>query len=145
MADGLFPSFQPGPRLVDGSEVRKLANRTTIGRFGVAGGTDEVTATPLNAHLNEVTSGSTVSLPAAIPGTVLMIASEPVLTVYASRFNQSTGLPDAIVGAVGSTASLPSAAQGGGSLMSYICYRAGLWLQTAPGGGGGMGPPGPQG
>jgi hypothetical protein len=125
----LLPSLQePGKRLVDAGELFQAFSFLFSTHSGIVGGA----AAPgpmMNAAINEVVSGTDVSLPPAIAGRQITILNSGTgtLTVNAAAFNPATGDHDHI-----GTGGAMSATQPTGTSAVYICYALGLWTQVAP-------------
>src|ERR1700722_17848521 len=78
----LFPSFIPGKRLIDGSDLLTLVKMDFSAKSGLvalAGG-GQAGATVLSAYINEVgtvaTTNDSVGLPLAIPGTSVIVIND---------------------------------------------------------------------
>lgn len=137
---GLFPSFIPGSRLVDGGELLALANELFGAATGItayAGG-GQANATNLTKKYNEVTvcatNSDSVKLPLAIPGREIVIYNQSAntLAVFGKATNPNTGVGDTIAAA----ASTAQAATGTGVTQAtaiiarYSCIVAGKWKQS---------------
>ncbi len=135
----LFTSFQPGPRLIDGSDLQTQANllfsaQTNITAFAGGGQTN---ATPLQAALNRVdtvaTASDSVQLPQAIPGLRVTVKNNTatLLAIFGIPNNPVTGVGDTIASsqsntqqptATGITLATALTAQ-------FVCFQAGQWQE----------------
>lgn len=133
----LFPSFQPGSRLIDGGDLSALANQlfsTKTGITALAGG-GQTGATPLPAALNRidtVASGNdSVMLPQAIPGTFVFVKNNTATSaqVFGIPNNPVTGVGDTIATNSSNTqvATGTGVALAGTKLAIYVCFEAGKW------------------
>lgn len=138
----LFPSFQPGARLVDGGELQLLANQlfsSTTGIIAKSGGGQSL-ATPLTAMWNRVdTAGASdsVMLPQAIPGSEVVVYNNTAntLAVFGQPTNPVTGVGDTIAAAANNTqqATATGVTQATAKVAKYECYQAGQWKQMLSG------------
>lgn len=144
---GLFQSFIPGLRLVDGGEIAQLVNILTGSQSGVkatVGGTN-LTSTPLLAAFVEIdTSTNTntdgVVLPNAIPGSEVIVfnASGNTVKVFASAANPNnpsvTGASQADQLIDNASTALVLGATGvlvtSGVLTVFACFKAGIWKKA---------------
>lgn len=136
---GLFPSFTPGARLVDGGELQQMANElfsTETGIVAGAGGTQAL-ARPLIAAYNRVdtvaSASDSVKLPQAIPGRRITITNNTatLLAIFGIPNNPVTGAGDTIA-ASNSNTYQPTAT--GITLATtltadFICFTAGQWKE----------------
>lgn len=133
----LFPSFQPGSRLVDGGDCLALVGLTASGKTGLtahAGG-GSVGVPQLAERVNEITVCATaddsVQLPFALPGTIVTLINHGAqnLRVYAQTVNPGNlNAADTIV----PLASLPAAAVAFETIASagidtLVCAKLGQW------------------
>lgn len=139
----IFTSFVPGYRLVDGEDLQTMSDLLFSTKQGVAGGTNQMNAVPLEAYMSQVTSGGTVVLPPGLPGRNLIVMNDTAsaIQVYPSPHNPLTGAPDTVAASGGSTQT-GVASQAAGVAAEYYCFAPGLWKQVVGGtstGGGGAG------
>lgn len=133
-------SFIPGFRLIDGGDLKSLANSlfsTQTGIVALAGG-GQIGATPLLGALNEVdtvvTNNDSVQLPIALPGQQIFInnATAQILSVYGIPSNPSNGgAGDTIASASSSVqqATGTGVTQAANTLAFYMCTTLGQWKQ----------------
>lgn len=122
-----LPGFQPGPRLIDGSDAQGLADLLGSAASGItayAGG-GQANATQLNAAINEVvTVGSaadSVKLPPSFAGARVI-----VINAHASNAIQVFGYNTATINGVASGTGVSQAA---GKTAAYYCPVAGKWYR----------------
>lgn len=136
----LFPSFIPGPRLIDGGELAELVNQlfsTKIGLTALAGG-GQAGATLLPAAYNSVdtvaTSSDSVMLPLALPGSAIAVYnnSTTTLAVFGQANNPNTGVGDTIAAHNSQTqqATAVGVTQATTLVAIYQCYKSGQWKQV---------------
>lgn len=132
----LFPSFVPGPRLIDGGELQTLAQLLFGSKNGVvalAGG-GATGAPQINATFTQVATvasdNDSVVAPQALPGTTFYIdnAGGHTLAVFGLPTNPATGVADTI-SARGGVTFAASVTQATGVPAQYICTVAGQWKQ----------------
>lgn len=136
---GLFPSFQPGLRLVDGGELQTLTNLLFSTKTGVSAlvGGGQAGATQLLAAFNRVdtvaSDSDSVMLPQAIPGSEVVIYnnSTHTLAVYGQANNPVTGVGDTIAAHNSNTqqATATGVTQATTLVAAYQCFQAGQWKQ----------------
>lgn len=130
MSAAVFPQpFQPGPRLIDGSDLnRVIAADIVSSQDGItahAGG-GQANAFQLVAVVNRVTTvatdGDSVKLPPAIAGSSVVVDNDGAnsLAVWPSGTDQLEDVTTAVV-------------QYSGSQFTYICTAAGKWYQGGSG------------
>lgn len=131
----IFTSFIPGFRLVDGGDLKDLAELLLSARDNIYGGTGQDDAYPLQTYISQVVSGDSVVLPPALPGRYMWVFNDTAadLQVYAASPNPLTGIVDEIDGQI-------MYAQTAGSALEYVCYAPGLWKVFGGDGDGGSGP-----
>lgn len=135
----LFPSFQPGERLVNGGELQQQANLLFSAKTGItalAGG-GQAGATVLGARFNRVdtcvTNSDSVMLPQAVPGRKCYVYNNTgqTLAVFGQAQNPNTGVGDTVA-AFNSNTQQPTATgvtQATTIERPYTCYVAGQWKQ----------------
>lgn len=134
---GLFPSFIPGERLVDGGELQQLASLVFSSQTGItaAAGGGQTNATPVSAAFNRVdtvaSANDSIRLPQAIPGLSLKVKNNTATTlaVFGIPNNPVTGAGDTIA-ASGSNTQQPTATGttiATGVTAEIDCYVAGQW------------------
>lgn len=138
---GLFTSFVPGNRLIDGGDLLNLVNldfSVKTGIVALAGG-GQTGATPLAAALNRVdTAGAggtdSVMLPQAIPGQQVSIYNNTsnTIQVFGIPNNPVTGVGDTIAPPTTNTqaATASGQSQATATVILYQCYVAGQWKQA---------------
>lgn len=136
-----FPSFIPGKRLIDGSDLLTLVNlemKPVKGLTALAGG-GQTGATLLTGAINEVATvasgNDSVMLPLAIPGVTVWVindSSANSMQVFGQPSNPANGgAGDTIAPAN----SVTQAATGTGvghaatNLGVYVCFALGKWKQ----------------
>src|SRR5262245_39916629 len=126
----IFTSFVPGYRLVDGEDLATMSDLLFSARQGMAGGTTQANAVPLETYISQVTSGGTVVLPPGLPGRYVMVMNDTAgaIQIYGSPYNPLTGTPDTVAGSGGSTQG-PVTSQAAGPAAEYFCFAAGQWKQ----------------
>lgn len=136
----LFPSFFPGSRLIDGGELKQLAQlefSASSGLVALANG-GQTGATLLKSAVNEVgtvaNANDSVMLPLAVPGTQVVAnnAGTNSMQVYGQASNPNNGNAGDTIMAHGS--STPAAtgtgvAQAANAVATYICFKTGVWKQ----------------
>lgn len=133
----ILNSFEPGFRLVDGGDLKTMAELLLSARDNIEGGDAEADATPLTTFISQVVDGATVVLPPALPGRYMWVYNDGAnpLQVYAASPNPLIGYADEIDGEIMFT-------QSPGGVVEYVCYAEGLWKAFVSEGGEGPGPGG---
>lgn len=136
---GLFPSFQPGFRVVDGSDLLALTQQLFSSATGItaAVGGGQTAATILTSIINEVTVNATaansVMLPAAMVGAQVFIVNSTTLAiqVFGQPTNPYTGVGDTIILHSGTApvATGTGVSQATALVGMYTCLRPGVWKQ----------------
>ena len=142
---GLFQSFIPGFRLIDGGDLAALAAQSFSSKAGLialAGG-GQAGATPLPAALNSVdtvaSDSDSVMLPLALPGAVISVYnnSAHTLAVFGQPANpNNTASAGDTIAAHNSNAQQPTATgvtQATTLVATYVCYATGKWKQFLSG------------
>jgi hypothetical protein len=131
----ILNSFEPGFRLVDGGDLKTMAELLFSVRDNIYGGTGLDDATPIQTYISQVVSGDSVVLPPGLPGRYVWVFNDTAadLQVYAASPNPLTGIVDEIDGQI-------MFAQSPGSALEYVCYAPGLWKVFGDGADGGSGP-----
>jgi hypothetical protein len=138
---GLFPSFIPGPRLIDGGELQQQANLLFSAQTGIvaAAGGGQANATPLTSALNRVdtiaTNSDSVMLPPAVPGQQVTVKNNTANTLaifgQVSNALNANSVGDTIATSQSNTQQ-PTAT--GITLATtltarFICFTAGQWQE----------------
>lgn len=136
----LFTSFQPGPRLIDGSDLQTQANFLFSAQTGIiaAARGGQANATPLQAAYNRIdtvaTASDSVQLPQAIPGLQVTVKNNTatLLAIFGIPLNPVTGVGDTIASSQSNTQQ-PTAT--GITLATtltadFICFTAGQWQEV---------------
>ncbi len=134
----LFKSFIPGFRLIDGGELKQMAEQLFSYQTGVAAvvsGT-YLTSTPLTAQYSVVTTSTDadtdgVTLPFAIPGREVWVENRTAntITVFGAAKNPLTGSTDGIIpnASTSATAGNTGVTQATAIMAVYKCAVAGTW------------------
>ena len=138
-----YTSFFPGSRLIDGGQLKDLANRVAATRTGItalAGGTQSAAAPQLSFGWNSVdtcaTNNDSVMLPPAIPGTVIGVYNNTAntLAVFGQGPNMGGAAAGDTIAADNSNtqqATATGVTQASTSVMFYVCFAAGKWKQCS--------------
>lgn len=133
-----YTTFFGGPKLIDGAEVRSLANqvvRAVNGITAFAGG-GQTNATKIGAGSTSVdtvaSAADSVQLPPAIPGTKIWLVnntltSMKVFGVPSNINNGGTGDTIGIQGSDSQAATATGVDQAAGVKAWYVCTRLGQW------------------
>lgn len=127
MASPIYPApFQPGPRLVDGSDINKaLAGDVVSSQAGmVANGTTKATGTQIVtviAHFGTVAVNGVAVLPPAVPGTKIDVWNYGANTLTIYPFEAATTIDG---GAANASVTLSTASRGA----RFSCNGAGTWI-----------------
>src|SRR3954471_16070100 len=138
----LFTSFIPGFRLIDGGQLKTLADLTLSAVTGITAGTTstQAGATQLTAQMNVVTTaggGNTdaVKLPTAVPGEEVWLENRTANTivVFGQAKNPLTGVGDTIIahGTITPAATGTGITQATTLIATYKCATAGVWKQSS--------------
>ena len=145
-----FPSFFPSNRLIDGGELKQLANmffNYTTGITALAGG-GQAGATQLNQGLNRVdtcaTNDDSVMLPFAIPGNQCVVYNNTssTLSIYgqvANPQNPTTASPQGIGDTIAASTSNTQQATATGITLAtaktaiFYCFVLGQWKEVLTG------------
>src|SRR5438105_7298913 len=138
----LFSTFQRGTRMVDGSELKQLAQLVCRNRSGIiafAGG-GQANATVLGVGINNVetvaTAADSVQLPLAIPGTTCTInnATANACQVFGNPSNpNNAGAGDTIAIQASNTqvATGTGVSHAAASVATYSCIKMGQWKRSS--------------
>lgn len=137
----LFGSFQPGSRMVDGGELKQLAQMLFSAEDSIvafAGG-GQTGATELTAAINSVgtvaTGNDSVKLPLALPGRWIVVSNDAAansMQVFGQVSNpENGGAGDTIIPIASSTpaATATGVPQAAGDAGIYFCATVGVWKQ----------------
>lgn len=136
----LFQSFIPGPRLIDGGELRQLVDLlfSAQSKLVAAAGGGQAGALPLPAAVSEIlTAGvggtDSVELPIGLPGLQRLVVNDSANTiqVFGAASNPNTGVGDTITphGSITPAATAIGVSQATTILALYVCFAPGQWKQ----------------
>ncbi|HKU51981.1 MAG TPA: hypothetical protein VJQ25_05910 [Nitrospira sp.] len=135
---GIFTSFIPGFRLIDGGQLKSMAEQLFSYQTGIASIVDGtyLTSTPLTAQYSVVTTSTSsntdgVTLPFAIPGREVWVENRTAntITVFGAGANPITGTTDGIIpnASTSATAGNTGVTQATAIMAVYKCAVAGTW------------------
>jgi|SRR5215475_6250574 len=137
----IFTSYVPGFRLVDGGDLKTMADLLFSTRENIMAGDSQADATPIDTFISQIVDGDTVVLPPGLPGRYLMIynETEQPIQIYGNPLNILTGAPDTIATDVSNQQQI-MVTQDGETISEYVCFAPGMWKQfqgfgSGPGGG----------
>jgi hypothetical protein len=125
MLGQLLSLQEPGKRLVDAGELYEVFKQMCGADYGVTGGTAAPGPT-MGSFITEVTGGSDMCLPPALPGSQRMlvnVGTGAVTVNTVTNNNANGGKPDLIDGAA--TVSVAS-----DTVTLFICYAPGTWTEA---------------
>lgn len=138
-----YKSFYPGSKLIDGGELKDLANRVAATRTGIvalAGGGQSAAAPQLSLGWNSVdtcaTNSDSVMLPPAIPGSVIGVYNNTAntLAVFGQGPNMGGLAAGDTIAATNSNtqqATATGVTQATTTVMYYVCFVTGAWKQAS--------------
>lgn len=131
---GIPQTFQPGPRLIDGSDLnRAIAAGLSAYQDGLVAhsGGGAAAATPLLIGINRVVTvaagADSLLMPQSTPGATVNIRNDGAssATIYA---NPVSSLPSAVLDTLNGTAGATGIALAAGATAELRCYAPGAWV-----------------